>query len=38
MIKSTEEANTRHPDASESYIKGRMMLEVYLAQIKAQHE
>ncbi len=35
MIKSTKEANTRHSDALESYDKGRLMMEAYLARIKA---
>lgn len=35
MIENAKEANTRHYDASESYNKGRLMMEAYLARIKA---
>lgn len=35
MIENAKEANTRNSDASESYNKGRLMMEAYLARIKA---
>ena len=34
-ITYAKEANTRNSDASESYNKGRLMMEAYLARIKA---
>ena len=35
MIENAKEANTRHSDVLESYNKGRLMMEAYLARIKA---